>query len=288
VVNGGGGQQAGDGNLAAGDVDVQLVADPGLLVALAVFLGADVAGGGQFGEHLVDGLRGLPLEPRRLGLRPWLVLARASALARRLSGGGRRRIVLPVVGLFRRRLLARLDLGGVAGDHADDAPAERALDQRRVHLVRKIALRELRESARERGFRRHLRASLPTENVTQRLVDGETLDQGGGGGNAQHRLGDEGSGEGAPILGRAAGAARRLGNEGFEADHVQGRDEAPERLGHRIDFLAQPREKGTLDMAPAGFHGVERIVGHAVDYESGQCKNNITAYYYRVQRYIFC
>src|SRR5208283_4408799 len=102
VVNGGGGQQAGDGNLAAGDVDVQLVADPGLLVALAVCLGADVAGGGQFGEHLVDGLRGLPLEPRRLGLRPGLVRARASALARRLSGGGRRRIVLPVVGLFRR------------------------------------------------------------------------------------------------------------------------------------------------------------------------------------------
>ncbi len=27
------------------------------------------------------------------------------------------------------RLLARLDLGGVARDHADDAPAERALDQ---------------------------------------------------------------------------------------------------------------------------------------------------------------
>src|SRR5208283_1252710 len=68
----------------------------------------------------------------------------------------------------------------------------------------------------------------------------------------------------------AAGAARRLGNEGFEADHIEGRDEAPERLGYRVDFLAQPRKEGGLDMAPAGFHGVERIVGHAVDYESGQ------------------
>src|SRR5208337_1655776 len=87
-------------------------------------------------EHLVDGLQGLPLQTRWLGLRPLLVLARASALARRPSGGGRRRTVLPVVGLFRRRLLARLDLGGVAGDHADDAPAKRAFDQRRVHLVR--------------------------------------------------------------------------------------------------------------------------------------------------------
>src|SRR5208283_6243829 len=229
-----------------------------------------------------------PLQTRWLGLRPLLVLARASALARRPSGGGRRRTVLPVVGLFRRRLLARLDLGGVAGDHADNAPAKRAFDQRRVHLVRQIALCELREGARERGFRMYLSATPPTENVTQRLVDGETLDQGGGGGNAQHRLGDEGSGEGAPILGRAAGAARRLGNEGFEADHVEGRDEAPERLRDRIDFLAQPREKGALDMAPAGFHGVEGIVGHAVRCESGKYKNSITAYYYRVQRYIFC
>src|SRR5208337_3822808 len=56
-------------------------------------------------------LRGLPLEARRLGLWPLLVLARASALARRLSAIARR-IVLLVVGLFRGRLLARLDLGG--------------------------------------------------------------------------------------------------------------------------------------------------------------------------------
>ena len=241
VVNGGRGQHAGDGDLAAGDVDMQLVADPGLLVALAVFLGADIAGFGQFGEHLVDVLRGLPLQTRRLGLWPLFVFARASALARRLSAVGRR-IVLLVVGFF-RRLLARLDLGGVAGDHADDASAERALDQRRVHLVGQIALRELRKGARKRGFRGHLRASLPTEDAPQRLVDGEAFDQSGGGGNAQHCLGDEGPGEGAPILGRAAGAARRFGNEGFEADHVEGRDETPQRFGHRVDFLAQPRKQ---------------------------------------------
>src|SRR5208283_2586085 len=47
VVNGGRSQHAGDGDLAASDVDMQLVADPGFLVALAVFLGADIAGGGQ-------------------------------------------------------------------------------------------------------------------------------------------------------------------------------------------------------------------------------------------------
>src|SRR5208337_4687940 len=102
---------------------------------------------------------------------------------------------------------------------------------------------------------RHLRASLPTQDTPQRLVDGESLDQSGSGGNAQHRLGDEGPGKGAPILGRAAGAARRLGNEGFEADHVEGRDETPKRFGHWVDFLAQPRKQSALDMVPAGFHG---------------------------------
>ena len=101
-----------------------------------------------------------------------------------------------------------------------------------------------------------MRASLPTKDTPQRLVDGELLDQSGSGGNAQHRLGDEGPGKGAPILGRAAGAARRLGNEGFEADHVEGRDETPKRFGHWVDFLAQPRKQSALDMVPAGFHGV--------------------------------
>src|SRR5208337_3514358 len=37
------------------------------LVALAVLLGADIARGGQIGEHLIEVLRGLPFEARRLG-----------------------------------------------------------------------------------------------------------------------------------------------------------------------------------------------------------------------------
>src|SRR5208283_6231458 len=77
-------------------------------------------------------------------------------------------------------------------------------------------------------------------------------------------------GKGAPILGRAAGAARRLGNEGFEADHVEGRDETPKRFGHWVDFLAQPRKQSALDMVPAGLHGVQGIVGHACCHESGR------------------
>jgi len=260
VVHGGRGQHAGDGDLAAGDVEMQLVADPCLLIALAVLLAADVAGGGQLGEHFRKALRGLPFEARRLRLWPLLALSRASAPFWRL-GGGRRRIVFPV---FLDGLLARFDLGGVAGDDADDAPLERALDQRRVHPARQIALRELVEGAGKGGFVRNLRTPLPPADSAQRLVGLQAFDQGAGGWNAEQSLGDEASGQGAAILGWAARASRRLWNEGLETDHVEDGDEPAELFGHRLDFLAKPREKRGLYVIPARPHGVERIVSHLV------------------------
>ena len=211
--------------MAAGHVDVEFVPSPGLFVALAVFLAADVAGGGQVGEHLAEVLRDLPLETRRLRLRPRFVLAGTSALARRRGIIGRRGIVFAVVGLHLDRLLARFDLGGVARDRPDDASPERTLDQRGVDLVWQRAAREFGERPGKRGFGRNLRASLPAEDATQGLIDVEALDQGTGGGNAQDRLGHESSGEGATVLGRPARPPGRLGNEGFEADHVERGDE---------------------------------------------------------------
>ena len=86
--------------MAAGHVDVEFVPGPGLFVALAVFLAADVAGGGQVGEHPAEALRELPLETRRLRLRRLFVLAWMSALARRRGIVGRRGIVFAVIGLF--------------------------------------------------------------------------------------------------------------------------------------------------------------------------------------------
>ena len=50
VVDGSRSKHAGDRDLAAGDIQMQFVADPGFLVALAVFLGADIARGGQIGR----------------------------------------------------------------------------------------------------------------------------------------------------------------------------------------------------------------------------------------------
>src|SRR5271167_3586927 len=168
---------------------MQLVADPSLLVALAVLLCADITAAGEVREHLADVLRRLTLEARRLRLGPffrWLLaLFRASALLLRLgvsggrpAGGPRRRIVLLVL---LHRLLARLDLSGVARDRADHASPERALDQRRVHLAGQITLRERREGAGKRGFRRNLRASLPPKDPAQRLIDVKTLDEVAGG-----------------------------------------------------------------------------------------------------------
>src|SRR5271165_3439784 len=159
VVDGGRGQQAGDRDLAAGHVDVEFVAGPGLFVALAVFLAADVAGCGQVGEHLAEVLRDLPLETRRLRLRTLFVLAGTSALARR-GRIGCRGIVFAVVGLHLDRLLARFDLGGVARDRPDDASPERTLDQRGVDLVWQRAAREFGERPGKCGFGRNLRASL--------------------------------------------------------------------------------------------------------------------------------
>src|ERR1019366_8412972 len=115
VVDGSRGQHARDRDLAAGDIDVQLVADPGLLVALAVFLGADIAGGGEIREHLAGGLRRLTLQARWFRLWPFagsfLAFSRASVFVlRRNAGGWWRRTVFLV---FLDRFLTRLDFGGV-------------------------------------------------------------------------------------------------------------------------------------------------------------------------------
>jgi hypothetical protein len=109
-----------------------------------------------------------------------------------------------VVGLVLDRLLARFDLGGVARDRPDDASPEGALDQRGVDLVWQRAASEFGERPGKGGFGRDLRASLPAEDATQGLVDGEALDQDAGGGNAQDRFGHESSREGATVLGRPA------------------------------------------------------------------------------------
>ena len=71
VVDGSRGQHARDRDLAAGDIDVELIADPGLLEALAVFLGADIAGGREVRDRLAGVLSRLTLEARWFRLWPF-------------------------------------------------------------------------------------------------------------------------------------------------------------------------------------------------------------------------
>ena len=131
-----------------------------------------------------------------------------------------------------------------------------------MDLVWRLAAREFGERPGKRGFGRNLRASLPAEDAAQGLVDAEALDQGAGGGNAQHRLGHESSGEGATILRRPSRRTGRVGNEGFEADDVEGGDETTQRFVDRIDIFTHRREQIALDVAPAPLHLVERVVSH--------------------------
>jgi len=203
----------------------------------------------------------LTLQARWFQLWPFagsfLAFSRASVFVlRRNAGGWWRRTVFLV---FLDRFLARLDFGGVTRDRADDASPERAVDQRRMHPVGQIALRELREGAGKRGLGRNLCASFPTTDAAQRFVGAKAIDESAGGGNAEHGLGDEGARQAASILGRPAGSSRRLGNEGLEADHIENGDEPPKQFGHRLDFLTHPRKQGALDMIPTRPHGVDRI-----------------------------
>ena len=234
VVDAGRGQHAGDRDLAAGHVDVEFVPGPGLFVALAVFLAADVAGGGQVGEHLAEVLRDLPLETRSV-LASAAVRPCADVRACAAAGDDR----APGFVLGRR--------------WPSSQPASRALRSRWrraiAPMMRPPSARSISaawilsgsspcaNSANARGKRglgRNLRASLPAEDATQRLVDGEALDQGAGGGNAQDRLGHESSGEGATVFGRPTRPPGRVGHEGFETDHVERGDETTQRFGDRI------------------------------------------------------
>ena len=136
VVQGGGRQETTDRNLAVGHVQVQLVADPSGLVALAVLLHAHVTLGRQVVEHCRQAHGRLPVEAFE-DLRSFLTLLRPSPFAL-----GRRRCLLP-----RGRLLAGLDGRRVAGEVAHQPVAVGVADQRFVHALGQLGVRELGEGA---------------------------------------------------------------------------------------------------------------------------------------------
>ena len=221
---------------------------------------ADVAGGGQVGEHLAEVLRDLPLETRRLRLRTLFVLARASALARRRGLSGAGGSSLPSLAFiwtgFSR---ASISVASRAIAPMMRPPSARSISA--AWILSGSSPRANSANARETWLRKELARVVPSRGCDAGLVDVEALDQGAGGGNAQDRLGHESSGR-ARRSWRPAWPPGGLGNEGFEADHIERGDDTTQRFGDRIVVLAHPREQKALDVAPASLHRVERLVRH--------------------------
>src|ERR1019366_1759336 len=130
--------------------------------SFGVPLRPDVATRWKIGQHLGQRLAQLALQPPRLRPGGRLALFRSATLAFLRRGSDRRR---------GRRLLSRVDGGGVARDVTDDAILVRSLNQRLVNPVRQAAFRELGEGPRKRAFARNLACALPTAQPAQRGVD---------------------------------------------------------------------------------------------------------------------
>jgi hypothetical protein len=109
---------------------------------------------------------------------------------------------------------------------------------------------ELGEGPRERRLVRHLLAAFPSANPPEPGVRGEAIEQGAGRGQVEHGLGDEGAGDGAAVFGRTTAPARRWGDMALEAEHVENQHDAFVLNGQFVQFLTQPREQRSLDMAP--------------------------------------
>ena len=86
--------------------------------------------------------------------------------------------------------------------------------------------------------------------MPQRLVGLKALDQGARRRNVEHRLGDEGAGQGRPILDRPTGQAMEMGKEALDPRKLKHGDEAPVPLAERPELLLKPREKIRLNAMP--------------------------------------
>src|ERR1039458_10506175 len=112
-MHGRGCQHATDGDAAGRAVDLQLLADPGLLVSLGVALHTNIAMLWELVEHLCQCHAQLTLDPT--GRLDGTDLVLAGTAPRALGFRGRRRLV------WLHRFLAHLDRRAVARDVPDQA-----------------------------------------------------------------------------------------------------------------------------------------------------------------------
>src|SRR6266852_4367551 len=150
-------EQAADRDIAVGGVHMELIANPALLVSLAIALRADIACGRQIGAHLFQRHRLLTLQPGGRCLRGLFALFRATSLLRLVW----LRLWL-LDGLF-----PSLDGGAVSGEMANQLVLERARDQRLVHPLRQADGRKFGKGAREHGLARHVALLFPSADPPQ-------------------------------------------------------------------------------------------------------------------------
>src|SRR6266852_7688630 len=104
-------ENAADWDIAVGGVHMELIANPALLVSLAISLRADIACGRQIGAHLFQRHRLLTLQPGGRSLHRLFASCRATSLLRLC---GRLLWLLD-------RLLPSLDGGAVSGEMANQS-----------------------------------------------------------------------------------------------------------------------------------------------------------------------
>src|SRR5262245_54187560 len=129
-------QQATDGNLPVGHIDVKLVASPELEVAGAVLLGSDIAGNRQILHHFFQRHSGLLLKACGLW-RLFLSLFWATALAL-----GRRHPPF-----FAAWFFTRLNRRGVPAEVTDETVVLGFLDQRLMNALGQFCCRKAGKGA---------------------------------------------------------------------------------------------------------------------------------------------
>jgi hypothetical protein len=237
-------ENATDGNVAVRRVDVQLMADPCLLISLGVAFDANVTMSRQIGEHLAQGHVGLAFQPAGRLSRRLLALARTTALAGCRLRRGR-------FGLFGAlRLFMAFDRCRIARDMTNQTIHVALPDQGFVHTRGQLALGEFGERARERRFAGNLGRTRPTAQPPQRLVGLNAFDQHPRGRQVEDRLGHEGPGQRRPLGQRASGKAMPVRHESLEPRHIHYRDQDLMRPGQETNRFLEKREEFPLKLLP--------------------------------------
>ena len=241
-MQGGGRQQATDRNLAVGHVDVQLVADPDGLVALAVLLRADIAGGRQVPASPAGSWSAGPFETCQ-DLWPFFALLRPPPLAL----GRRGRLLL------RGRLLTGLDGRRVAREVAHQPVVVRLPDQRFVHALGQLRVGELGKGGARRPTRSAPRTSAPSRRAgagPHRRPTGPAVRASTAGRRPPWPRRPAPSPRGPWAA--APAPVRVPGNQALDTDDLQGLHQLLLFFGQWTQRLLQPWEQRTLDRLPVG------------------------------------